>query len=201
MIRRNEILFLFGAGVSADAGIPTSREMVNKLEQLLAQDDDFRSFADIYHFVKNKLYPQNYAQDEITTFSVEILLVLLDELTIETANSVNTFNMWSSDKIKDFKRKIVTKLKEWLKIDDLQKTTYLRELKRFKNEFNFPLKIFTLNYDLLIEETLGNELQIESGFDEIGDGTARDFSNLGKNLIYTSTSCTVQSTGNWTGEI
>ena len=61
--------------------------------------------------------------------------------------------------------------------EDLQKSSYLKKLKDFKNEFNFPIRIFTLNYDLLIEENL-SDLKVELGFDEDRKWNYKRFSEL-----------------------
>ncbi len=176
MIKKDEIIFLFGAGISADAGIPTSSQMTNEVEDLILNDNDWSRFKDIYFLIKSGIHFSRGIRGENAIFNIETLMNILNELEKKETHPLYPFiGSWSVrfnevvgndfDKIKDFKKKIIVKLKEWMRPHDLQKSEYLKKLKDFKDEFEFPIRIFTLNYDLLIEKNL-NKLKIERGFGE-----------------------------------
>ncbi|PMP86432.1 MAG: hypothetical protein C0174_01640 [Thermodesulfobium narugense] len=177
MIKKDEIIFLFGAGVSADAGIPTSSQMINKLEELISHDNDWSEFKDIYFLIKSGIYFSYGIQGEEPIFNIEILVNTLNELEKKEMHPLYPFiGSWSVKfnevignnfhLIKDFRKKIIGQLKSWMQPSDLRSSSYLKKLKDFKDEFNFPIRIFTLNYDLLVENNLKSDLKIERGFDE-----------------------------------
>ncbi len=177
MIKKDEIIFLFGAGISADAEIPTSSEMINKVENLISSDNnDWSRFKDIYFLIKSGIHFSRGIRGENAIFNIETLVNILNELEKKETHPLYPFiGSWSVrfnevvgndfDKIKDFKKKIIAKLKEWMQPLDLRKSGYLKKLEDFKYKFEFPIRIFTLNYDLLIEKNLNN-LKIERGFGE-----------------------------------
>jgi hypothetical protein len=54
--KEDSILVLLGAGASAEAGIPVSREMIKKLEYLLYNDSEWEPYRDLYNFIKSAIY-------------------------------------------------------------------------------------------------------------------------------------------------
>ena len=54
--RSKDIIFLLGAGASAEAGIPTSGEMISKIEALLTDDDEWKQFLELYHHIKSAIH-------------------------------------------------------------------------------------------------------------------------------------------------
>lgn len=70
------------------------------------------------------------------------------------------------ESISKLKLKIITRLKEkWIPLENYEKANYYKNLINFKKEYEFPLRIFTLNYDLCIEKTCNN-IRIERGFND-----------------------------------
>jgi len=47
--RSKDIIFLLGAGASAEAGIPTSGNMIDKIEDLLKTHDGWKQYLGLYH--------------------------------------------------------------------------------------------------------------------------------------------------------
>ncbi|WOG41811.1 hypothetical protein RJT03_14970 [Bacteroides thetaiotaomicron] len=43
-IKGDDLLFLFGAGASVDAGIPMSNAMVQKIEELIIEHDEWKPY-------------------------------------------------------------------------------------------------------------------------------------------------------------
>jgi len=46
-IKGDDLLFLFGAGASVDAGIPMSNAMVQKIEELIIEHDEWKPYKDL----------------------------------------------------------------------------------------------------------------------------------------------------------
>src|SRR5690606_7358104 len=69
-------------------------------------------------------------------------------------------------KLSDFRRNIVTKLRDdWVQLEYERQAAYYAGLVRFQKEYQFPLRVFTLNYDLCVEKGC-SEAMVERGFNE-----------------------------------
>ncbi len=174
--KKDEMIFLLGAGISADAGIPTSKGMIEDIEDFVRQKDEWKKFKDLYFLVKSGVEFSYGIQGKKPIFNIEVLVNTLSELEKKETHPLypfigswhikfnevvqNNFNL-----IVDFKKKIIDQLKSWMQVQDLRKSSYLKKIEALQKEINFPIRIFTLNYDLLLEKNLGN-LKIEMGFDE-----------------------------------
>lgn len=191
MIKKDEIIFLFGAGVSADAGIPTSSEMIQRVEYLIKTNEEWFQFKNLYYLIKSGIQFLYTMQGKDVIFNIKTLLNTLIELEERNTNPLYPFiGSWSIrfsevidnnfDLIKRFRKKIIEQLKLWMQPSNLQSSSYLRKLKDFKKEINFPIRIFTLNYDSLIEYNLGNVLRIEKGFDKDGKWNYKRFTEYGE---------------------
>lgn len=174
--KKDEIIFLFGAGVSADAGILTSAKMIEKVETLVNNNNEWRSFKDLYFLVKSGVEFSYGIQGKNAVFNIEILVNTLTELEKKEMHPLYPFiGSWhikfnevignNFNKIKEFKKKIIEELKSWMQPSDLRKSSYLKKIKDLQKKINFPIRIFTLNYDLLLEKNLTN-VRVERGFDE-----------------------------------
>lgn len=171
-------MFFFGAGVSADADVPVSSEMVKDLEKLINENKEWKKFKDLYFLVKSGVEFSFGVQGRPPVFNIEVLVNILNELEKKETHPLYPFigawhvrfnevigNRFSL--IKSLRTKIVEQLKSWVNPQDLRKADYLKKLSSLKREINFPLRIFSLNYDLLVEKKLQEEnLKIERGFEE-----------------------------------
>ncbi|MEM2175204.1 MAG: SIR2 family protein [Candidatus Micrarchaeia archaeon] len=174
--KQDEIIFLVGAGISADAGVPVSSKMVEDVEKLV--NTEWSRFKDLYFLVKSGVEFSYGIQGKRPIFNIEVLVNILNELEKKEMHPLypfigswhikfnevigNNFNL-----IKEFRESIIEQLKSWVNPSDLRKADYLKKLSYLKAEINFPLRIFSLNYDLLLEKKLEEEaLTIERGFEE-----------------------------------
>ena len=177
-IKQDEIIILLGAGASADAGIPVTSKMVQDVEEFIDnnQDKDWSQFKNLYYLVKSSVEFSYGIQGKHVNFNIETLLNILYELEKKEMHPLYPFiGSWSVrfneiikddfNLIKDFKDKIIQQLKTWIQPDNLKLLEYYKKLSEFQKQIQFPLKIFTLNYDLLIEKNL-SEITIERGFDD-----------------------------------
>ena len=81
--KSKDIIFLLGAGASAEAAIPPSGKMIDKIEELLNDDPDWRPFLALYNHIKSAIH---YAAGlkglfkEGVSYNIETLVNTLYEL-------------------------------------------------------------------------------------------------------------------------
>ena len=175
--KENDIIFLLGAGSSADAGVPVSSHMVNDIEEFIKNDEKWKGYKELYYCLKSSiLYGdgiRGFFKEDVN-YNIERLVNVLQELEKKEIHPIFPFiGQWNTkiieitnydfEMIKDFKKLIIEQLKKWITLDNYKKAFYFRNFRNFKNEYAYPLKIFTLNYDLCIERTL-TDITIERGF-------------------------------------
>jgi len=178
--KENDIIFLLGAGASADAKIPISSEMVNKIENLLKNNSSWEKFKDLYFLIKSGINYSAGLSGNKAIFNIETLLFVLEELVQKEKHLlypfIGSWNIRFNEVIKDnfelienFQKNIKGKLTEWVTKDDYREADYFKYLKELKNDLTFFLRIFTLNYDKCIEENTNNknfEFTCERGFEK-----------------------------------
>lgn len=176
--RKDEIIFLLGAGASVDAGIPASCGMINKLEALL-KTPSWKDFASLYNFVKSAIIYADGIKGkfEYANFNIERLVNTLDELRKSDEHPLFPFiGSWNPklpevtennfEKLGKFRKKIVEELsQQWVHSEYEENSQYYEGLSRFQKEYNHPLRVFTLNYDLCVEKSC-KQSGIERGFGE-----------------------------------
>ena len=181
MINSDEIIFLLGAGASTKAGVRTSKEMIGELEELLEIDEDWKVFRNIYYLIKSSVIYSAGVKGNSNpgNFNIETLVNTIDELLKSDEHPLYPFvgswipklELLSENKIKElklFREKIVDELKnKWIRFTT-RNAKYYKGLQTFKQSFNFPLRIFSLNYDLCIEKTC-KDMNIEQGFNSTDD--------------------------------
>ena len=178
-IRENDIIILIGAGCSKEAGIPTSIDMIKEIEQLIKQDEEWTKYKELYYFLKSSiLYSDGLKGNYEENLNIERLINTLNELEKKEEHPIFPFiGNWNSkvvelcgnnfDEIKKFKKIILDKLKNWVTLDDYSKANYYQYFIEFQKQLEFPLRIFSLNYDLCLEKNNNQDnFTIESGFDE-----------------------------------
>jgi len=176
--RQHEIIILLGAGVSVDAGIPFSSQMINDIENFIENKNDWKNYKDLYYLIKSGVQYSHGLKGNKINFNIEVLLNVLNELEKKETHPlypfIGSWNVKFNEIVRDnfeiiteFKKKIFEQLKKWLSPKDLNKSKYLSKFIDFKKEFKFSLKIFTLNYDTLLEYNISNmNLKVETGFNE-----------------------------------
>ncbi|MFY9826138.1 MAG: SIR2 family protein [Thermoanaerobaculia bacterium] len=179
--KKDEVLVLLGAGASVDAGIPHSAAMVREIETAL--DNEWRQFKDLYNYVRSAIFYADgirgtYAND--VSYNIERLVASLDELSRREEHPLYPFiGAWNPRlaqvagtdfrNVSEFKIKIIEKLRhEWLEMSNYEKADYFGGLIKFQRELNYPLRVFTLNYDLCVEKAYQAEYKDlpERGFDK-----------------------------------
>jgi hypothetical protein len=181
----NEIILLLGAGASCDAGILNSAQMINKIEEKIL-DRTWEKYEYLYQYIKSMHYRQNIffgLNPKAISFNIEDLINILNIIIDIADKKIDTYifvGNWEKDLIpfisnqqkeklaSTFKESLIKELQSrWISPDDwIKKSSYYLKLIDFKNSLGgFPLKIFSLNYDVCVEHNLRNE-KVEMGFDE-----------------------------------
>ena len=182
VFKRDEIILLLGAGASVEAGIPDSSKMVQKIEELVSDDDnrDWSGFRDLYRYVRSAIF---YADGldgifgDKVPFNIERLVNVLDELSKKERHTLYPFvGAWNPklqdvagsnfEKVGAFRSEIIRILRErWVALPEREKAAYYQGLLQFQEEYEHPLRVFSLNYDLCVEETCGYD-KVQRGFSE-----------------------------------
>lgn len=175
---KDEIIFLLGAGASFDAKIPISDEMIKKVERLILTDQKWKEYKNLYYLVKSAIIYADGVQgkfDKQVNFNIERLFNVLIELEKKEEHPLYPFiGNWNVkfseivgnnfELIKEFQDIILEELKGWMNFTK-RNANYFKNLYLFREEYTYSLRIFTLNYDLCIEQVLSDK-KIERGFNE-----------------------------------
>ena len=177
--KKDEILVLLGAGASVEARIPDSREMISRIEGLVRREGPWREYGDVYNLVKSSIYFAEGLKGcfgPSVPFNVERLVDTLQQLEIRERHPLSPFvAAWDrrlvsvdgigADLIGKFRRRIIEELRgKWVALSEVERASYFGELLRFQREFQYPLRVFTLNYDLCVEEVCGRA-NVQRGFE------------------------------------
>jgi SIR2-like domain len=188
--KKDDILHLLGAGASVDANIPASQGMIKKIEDLLENDSDWTQFRQLYYYIKSSILFADGIKGRFdgVHYNVESLVNTLDELRRWEEHPLYPFvGAWNPKllevagsnltTISDFRKRIVVKLRDdWVQLKDERDASYYQGLKRFRDDYEYPLRVFTLNYDLCVEKGC-KSVRIERGFDENRKWDWRRFSS------------------------
>ena len=173
-VGEKSVVFLLGAGCSFDAGIPVSREMIAKLENLLIEKHENTLFP-LYNYVKYTIDYGNKLSGIDSDFNIESLLVTLHALSEYKKTHLYPFvNGYRNDllelaginfnNVNRLIEVIENELAGWVTLRSYKKAEYYKSFERFQSQLNFAIRIFSLNYDLCLEKNV--TCKIETGFYE-----------------------------------
>jgi hypothetical protein len=175
-VREGDLIVLLGAGASVEAGIPHSNEMVNRVEELLQKDESWKPYLGLYQFIKASLVGADVMKGKpAASPDIERIVNTLSELEKNTDCTLYPFvSGWHQlfcelagknfEEIKSFRRLIIKQLRDWIAINSYAKSSYYDGLYKLRDQLNFAIRIFSLNYDLCVEQNAGTR-PLEMGFD------------------------------------
>jgi len=177
----DKIIILLGAGASCDAGMKNSFMMIRDIEAQLHQK--WSKYKDLYNYIQSSHYHLERIKGIVSSniiFNIEHLVGLLNVIINISEKNVDVYpfiGSWEKDLYlvsgsklelaKEFKEPILTQLKtSWLTPDDYRlRSSYYRKL--METGYNYPLRIFSLNYDMCVEANVGGPgITLERGFDD-----------------------------------
>ena len=181
VLKHNEIILLLGAGASVEAGIPDSNAMVREIEDAVSGDDPrWSRFRDLYRYIRSSIFYADGLEGVFgvdVPFNIERLVNVLDELRQKQRHTLYPFvGAWNPklldvagtefEHVHDFRNEIINNLRnEWVALPRKETASYYAGLLRFQKEYEYPLRVFSLNYDLCVEETCGRE-NVQRGFSD-----------------------------------
>lgn len=185
MSRSKDIIFLLGAGASAEAGIPVSAQMISHVEQMLNR----KAERELYNHVKSAIHFSAGLKGrfgDAVPFNIETLVNTLYELERNEEHPLYPFiASWNSrfvalagsdfSEVRRFRQSILDALKKWMCPEDANKGNYYRGLVTLQKELNYPLHVFSLNYDLCVERLNQSEFRVETGFEDYGPDYSWDW--------------------------
>lgn len=189
--RSKDIILLLGAGASAEAGIPVSSRMIRSVEENLHGKDEWRGFRQLYNHVKSAIHfsagLRGHFGDNVA-FNIETLVNTLYELEKNEEHPLYPFiAAWNSRfvalaggdfaEVRRFRKLILGALKKWMCIEHVAKANYYKGLCTLQQDLNYPLHIFSLNYDLCVERLNVSQagFRVETGFADYGPENSWDF--------------------------
>lgn len=177
----DKVIILLGAGASCDAGMKNSFMMIRDIEAQL--HERWARYKDLYNYVQSSHYHLERIKGIVSSdiiFNIEHLVGLLNVIINISEKNVEVYpfiGSWEKDLYlvsgsklelaKEFKEAILTQLKtSWLTPDDYrQRSSYYHKI--VETGYNYPLRIFSLNYDMCVESNVtGPGVTLERGFNE-----------------------------------
>lgn len=178
---RDKIIILLGAGASCDAGMKNSYQMITEIENSLK--DSWKDYSELYNYIHSSHYHLERIKGtdpKDIYFNIENLVGLLDAIIRISTKEVDVYpfiGSWEKElltvagsrleKAQEFKKLILEKMKNsWLSPEEfVSKSAYYKKIKELN--YNYPLKIFSLNYDMCVEKNLESDgIVLERGFNE-----------------------------------
>lgn len=180
--KSKDIIVLLGAGASVEAGVPASAKMIDEIERLLASEE-WKGFKDLYHHIKAAIHyaagiKGRFKSD--VSYNIETLVNTLYELERNEEHPIYPFvAAWNSrmmsyagsdfGEVSKFRKQILRALKGWVQLESPGKAAYYSGLRELQRALQFPLKVFSLNYDLCVEGLAAHDFRIETGFSGVGE--------------------------------
>jgi SIR2-like domain len=185
MSRSRDIIFLLGAGASAEADIPVSGKMIDLVEKTLNAPAELG----LYNHVKSAIHFSAGLKGrfgDAVPFNIETLVNTLYELERNEEHPLYPFiASWNSrfvalagadfGEVRKFRQRILAALKKWMCPEDAAKANYYKGLVKLQRDLNYPLHVFSLNYDLCVERLNQWDFRVETGFADYGPNHSWDW--------------------------
>jgi len=188
---------LLGAGASCDAGLKNSFQMISDIEDQLKTR--WSKYEALYNYVQSSHHHLERIKGvrlRDIIFNIENLVGLLNVIINIADKNVEVYpfiGSWEKELstvagpnfelAKRFREEILSQLKTtWLMPDDFRtKSSYYRKLS--ETGYNYPLRIFTLNYDICVESNIP-ATALERGFTDERKWDYRRYESSDRDVSY-----------------
>lgn len=160
----DSVIIILGAGASVDAKIPHASKMVENLEKIL-NNEEYKKEKDLYLLLKSSIILQRGLKSFNPTklVSIEEILNVIESLKQKQENILYPFiGNWANHLIKtsgdDFSivdnldRLIRSSLFGWVTPQNYIHSKYYNKIADLSKQLSFPIRIFSLNYDICVEK-------------------------------------------------
>lgn len=183
-LKDDSVIVLLGAGASVEADIPHSSKMIREIENSISNGDEgWAHYQNLYYYIRSAIFYSEGIHgrfNEAVNYNIEKLVDILNEISERNQHALYPFvGAWNPalvevagkefQLVKDFHDDIVRVLtKDWLAVKDYGTAAHYYEgLLELRRSLDFPLRIFSLNYDLCLEKcAYCSDVILERGFDE-----------------------------------
>ena len=158
--------------------------MIDELESLIGPESDLEEFRKLYFYVRSAILFGDELEgtfENRSPFNIERLVSVLDELIMKERHALYPFvGAWNPKlqevagddfhNVRSFRSAIIQILRDrWVTLPKAESASYYHGLLRFQEEYEHPLRVFSLNYDLCVETACGYN-RVQRGFaDRIWD--------------------------------
>ena len=184
--RKDDIVVLLGAGASIEADIPHSGKMIENIERKIGDaKSKWSKYQNLYYYLRSAIHYSAGIHGRFNSdvnYNIEKLIDTLNEISKHNQNILYPFvGAWNPRLIevagkefelaKEFRDEIVGVLRrDWLAVQNYgHDARYYGGLVEFQSNLTFPLRVFTLNYDLCVEKIVAKakkDMILERGFDD-----------------------------------
>jgi hypothetical protein len=165
--------------------------MMDEIERLITIDDAWKQYRQLYYYVKSAiLYADGIQERFDNNINVERLVGVLRDLKIKERNPIYPFiGSWNEklielggagfSKIGEFDKLLSEKIVDFVTLhsDTVSRVAYYKKFYEFQTSFQFPIRVFSLNYDQCLEKAKPNDCELECGFDENNEWLSERFVN------------------------
>jgi hypothetical protein len=151
--------------------------MIHDIEQRLPIHD-WAGFRDLYHQIKSGIFYAAGIRGRFNSdvpYNIETLVNTLYELERNEDHPIYPFvAAWNSrllahagdnfGRVREFRKRIVSELQTWVQPETHSRDDYYQGLQRLQRELQFPLRVFSLNYDCCVEHLSRDGFVVETGF-------------------------------------
>jgi hypothetical protein len=189
LLKADSIIFLVGAGCSADAKIMTSGQMINEIERLIKNDESWKPYRQLYYYVKSAiLYADGIQEIFENNINIERLVGVLRDLKKKERNPIYPFiGSWNEklielggsgfNDIDKFDRLLSEKIVDFVTLhsDTTTRVAYYKRFYEFQTSIQFAIRVFSLNYDQCLEKARPINYELECGFGEDNEWQSERF--------------------------
>jgi len=190
-IRADSVVFIIGAGCSMDAQIKTSGQMLDEIEALIVDDEEWKQYRSLYYYVKSAiLYADGIRGNFDNNINIERLVGVLRDLKKKEQNPIYPFiGSWNEkivelagngfSNVDKFDRLLGRKIVDFVTLhrDTQSRVMYYKGFYEFQRSIQAAIRVFSLNYDLCVEKAKPNDYDLECGFDENNKWSSERFKN------------------------
>ncbi len=191
LLKADSIIFLIGAGCSADAKIKTSGQMIDEIETLIKTDDTWKPYRALYYYVKSAiLYADGIQEHFDNNINIEKLVGVLRDLKKKERNPIYPFiGSWNEklielggagfSNIDKLDKLLSEKIVDFVTLhsDTASRVAYYKKFYEFQKSIQFAIRVFSLNYDQCLEKAKPAGYELECGFGEDNEWLSERFGN------------------------